>query len=143
MRIWLCDQLLIERPQLDAQLLALSNLLPDLVAKLHALRAPLVLELLRDLPGVARRLLQLRELLPGADVSGMVARAPELLLRTPIDDLSSAVAALVDNLPGVSVGPLVEREPMLLRADVKRLIAEVERLMPVRVVGWMEGGGRA
>jgi hypothetical protein len=38
----------------------------------------------QDLPAVASRLLALRALLPGADVSAMVARAPELLLKTPV-----------------------------------------------------------
>ena len=37
----------IEQAELGERLAALGNLLPDLVAKLHALRAPLVLELLQ------------------------------------------------------------------------------------------------
>jgi hypothetical protein len=40
-------QLDINQEQLDERLLALANLLPDMVAKLHALKAPLVLELLQ------------------------------------------------------------------------------------------------
>jgi hypothetical protein len=236
-RIWLCGQLGVERDQLDARLAELANLLPDMVAKLHALKAPLVLELLQarrpsgdgakgwsepgpggarppsagrrgraarvqprwrsaargaptltppptsqDMPGVAARLLELRSLLPGADVSAIVAQRPELLLRTPVGravkrgskrspmqsaaaggtpprplsptlpppsshpppaaqmaDLRAAVEALARHLPGVAVGPLVAREPLLLRADVAQLLAEVQRLMPVR--GGAQQGG--
>lgn len=130
LRIWLCNQLGIQQDQLDEKLAALANLLPDMVVKLHALRAPLVLELLQDMPGVASRLLRLRALLPGADVSAMVAQVPELLLKTPMPELEAAIASLGENLPGVSIGHLVEREPMLLRADVKQLLSEVGRLMP-------------
>jgi hypothetical protein len=45
------------------------------------------------------------------------------------------VASLARHLPGVSLGPLVEGEPLLLRVDVASLLAEVHRLMPV------SGGG--
>lgn len=47
MVIWLCQEMRLERPALEARVAALANLLPDLAAKLHALRAPLVLELLQ------------------------------------------------------------------------------------------------
>ncbi|KIZ02270.1 hypothetical protein MNEG_5684, partial [Monoraphidium neglectum] len=82
-RIWLCGQLGVDQRELGERLAALGNLLPDMVAKLHALRAPLVLQLLQDTPAVATRLLQLRALLPGADVSAVVAQRPELFLKTP------------------------------------------------------------
>lgn len=134
------------------------------------------------MPGVAERLLRLRTLLPGADVSAMVAQRPELFLKTPVrmrllgvsgcakldfghallsggsrrghasvsmshrpspssctlvqmPQLEASIASLHRHLPGVAVGPLVEREPMLLRANVEALLAEVERLMPVRTPG--------
>lgn len=47
----------------------------------------------QDLPGLAERLLALRALLPGADVSAMAAQAPELLLTTPVRARSCFCAA--------------------------------------------------
>lgn len=173
LKIHLCGQLGVTQDELRAQLEALMSLLPDLANRLHTLRAPLALSLLRDLPGVASRLLQLRELLPGADVSAAAAKCPELLLLTPvrvcvwgggggsthlfrpptcsqahtrkhtthntrtrarpqIERLEAAVARLGEAMPGVAVGPLVEREPAVLRADMAKVLAEARRLMPVR-----------
>ncbi len=40
------------------------------------------------------------------------------------------VARLRERLPGVDVDALVQAEPMLLRADLPRLMAELARLAP-------------
>lgn len=55
--------------------------------------------------------------------------------------LEAAVNGLAEALPGVAVGPLVAREPALLRvADANALLDEARRLMPVRGA---EGRARA
>jgi hypothetical protein len=52
-----------------------------------------------------------------------------------MEALSASVASLGRNLPGVALGPLVEKEPMLLRVDAAKLVAEIRRLMPVSQLG--------
>jgi hypothetical protein len=120
----------IEQDALAERIAALGNLLPDLATKLHALRAPLALRLLQDLPAVAERLLALRRLLPGADVSAMAARAPDLMLAAPLEKLEAAAANLAAHLPGVDTARLCEREPLLLAADIAALLEDARRLAP-------------
>jgi hypothetical protein len=153
--------------QVEEQLADLANLLPDLVQKMERARADVLLELLRDPPATAARLLALRELLPRCNVSALVAGHPKLLLslsvrvwpgvaprvhaRTTatcpshdtlpishdtahvlaqVQEVGAKVAELRERLRGVDVDALIQQEPMLLRADLPRLMSELARLAP-------------
>ena len=73
LRLFLSRELGIEIEHVNAKLLELSALLPDLIIKLENLKASLVLELCQDTEGVAKRMLALREALPDVNVSAMVS----------------------------------------------------------------------
>lgn len=109
----------------------MGNLLPDLVGKMGRARADVLLELLQDPGATAARLMALREVLPRCNVSALVAGHPKLLLGMPVAEVAAKVAELRALLPGhVDVEALLEREPMLLRSDLPRLMSELARLMP-------------
>lgn len=90
----------------------------------------MLLQLLQDQAATAARLMALREILPRANVSALVASAPVLMLSLSPDDVRAKVADLRSRLPSVDVDALVEQEPMILRADLPRVMAELARLMP-------------
>lgn len=56
------------------------------------------------------------------------ARTPLVCRQVP--EIGAKVAELRQRLPGVDVDGLVGQEPMLLRADLPRLMSELARLMP-------------
>ena len=128
--IWVAQQLSITLPQLDERLAELSLLLPTLVAKLDRLEAGLVLHLVADLPAVTQRILDLRQLLPSLDLSALLADSPWLLTQAP-ELVQQQLAGLADALPpSVDIERLVAAEPMLLRADIQAVLADLRRLMP-------------
>lgn len=91
----------------------------------------MLLELLRDPGATAARLVALRELLPRANVSALVAGHPKLLLSLSVEQVAAKLAELRALLgPAVDVEGLIEAEPMLLRADLPRLMSELARLAP-------------
>lgn len=65
---------------------------------IQRLQPSLLAALTSDLQTTSRRLLDLRELLPAANVSALVARRPQLLLQDTAD-VKAAVAALQRLLP--------------------------------------------
>jgi hypothetical protein len=66
--------------QVEIKLAELGNLLPDIAVKMDKARADVLYELLVDTTATAERLLALRELLPGCNVSALMAGHPCLLL---------------------------------------------------------------
>lgn len=57
--------------------------MPDLEAKLPVLKADLVAALCRDLTGIAERIMELGEALPGSNIGVLVANRPGMLLDPP------------------------------------------------------------
>ncbi|KIZ03573.1 hypothetical protein MNEG_4388 [Monoraphidium neglectum] len=79
--------------KMEARLDQLAALLPDIGTRLASLRPQLVAPLVRDLEQLPGRMIALRELLPSANISAVVAAAPQVLLKGE-DELRAAVAAL-------------------------------------------------
>lgn len=93
-RIHCARQLGTDVEHVNAKLEELAALLPDLVSKLENLKADLVLTLVRDTEAVARRMLTLREALPGMNVSGMVAGNLWLLQKPSKESLQRNLQAM-------------------------------------------------
>eukprot|EP00882_Tetradesmus_deserticola_P013619 GHRQ01014459.1.p1 GENE.GHRQ01014459.1~~GHRQ01014459.1.p1 ORF type:complete len:259 (+),score=67.76 GHRQ01014459.1:333-1109(+) len=129
-KIWLAGKMDITVPEVEERLAELANLLPDLVSKMERARADILYELLRDQAATAARLVALCELLPRCNVSALVAGHPRLMLGMSVPEISQKVHELRAKLPGVDVDALISQEPMLLRADLPRLMSELARLMP-------------
>eukprot|EP00879_Flechtneria_rotunda_P017192 GHRR01018006.1.p1 GENE.GHRR01018006.1~~GHRR01018006.1.p1 ORF type:complete len:270 (+),score=77.20 GHRR01018006.1:27-836(+) len=152
-KIWLAEKLQLPQPQVEERLGELGNLLPDLVGKMERARADILYELLKDPTATAQRLLALREVLPRCNVSALVAGYPTLMLGMKvlhccrpcallaadyslwallmqIEEVQQQVRQMRRKLPGVDVDALIAQEPMLLRADLPRLMSELARLLP-------------
>eukprot|EP00878_Enallax_costatus_P004861 GHUV01005115.1.p1 GENE.GHUV01005115.1~~GHUV01005115.1.p1 ORF type:complete len:246 (+),score=62.15 GHUV01005115.1:280-1017(+) len=129
-KIWLAEKMEITVPEVEAKLAELGNLLPDIVGKLDRAKADVLYELLRDSAATAERLMALRDLLPRCNVSALVAGHPRLMLGMTVAEVRQKVQELRRWLPGVDVDALIMQEPMLLRADLPRLMSELARLMP-------------
>eukprot|EP00775_Hariotina_reticulata_P013523 gene13523-13648_t len=117
-------------PEVEVKLAELGNLLPDIAGKMDRARADVLYELLVDTTATAERLLALRELLPGCNVSALMAGHPRLLLSMTVLEVQQKVNNLRQQLPGMDVDALISEEPMLLRADLPRVMSELARLMP-------------
>jgi hypothetical protein len=129
-KIWLAEKMEITVPEVEEQLAELGNLLPDIVGKMDRARADVLYDLLKDPAATAERLLALRELLPRCNVSALVAGHPKLLLGMTIPEVTRKVQELRQLLQGVDVDALIMQEPMLLKADLPRLMSELARLAP-------------
>lgn len=114
----------------DGKLDELAVLLPDMVGKLERMRADLVLQLVADTDGVARKLVALRSVVPTANLSDMFSRNPSLLLEITVEQVQVQVDALRAALPGVDVEKLLDREPLLLRADIRAVLDDIRRILP-------------
>ena len=120
------------------------------VSRTHTLAAPPPHPQPTAAAALAARLVELRDSLPGLDLGAVLAPSPDLLLRlTP----AAAAAALGELRAALGPSPplpaerLVEREPLLLLADLPALLGELRRLLPgqdpaqARAGGWGGGGG--
>ena len=79
--------------QVEHNLQQLLTLLPELRPWLDGLEAGLLAALLMDPPAVQRKLLELKAILPGADVGLLVARQPGVLFED-----AGSVQALLERL---------------------------------------------
>lgn len=121
-----------ELDEVEERLRELSTLVPDLVGKLERMRVDLLVILMADLPGLTLNLIALKELLPGVNVSDLVARWPYLLLECDIrgGGLKARLEEMRRQLPGVRVELLVDQEPMMLKADIESVLQSIKRMVP-------------
>lgn len=129
-RLVLCDRLKLDVEEVDARLAELAVLLPDIAGKLERAQASLLASLLIDLPGLADKLLQLRQMLPRTNASSLVSRFPALVLEYEPSQVQQRLGQLQQQLPGVNLEMLLEKEPMVLRADIPLVLEDIKRLMP-------------
>ena len=115
--------------------------------RLASLPPPLRASVAADPGGVARRVLLLKAALPGADVAGLISRAPALALDPAACAAASAAAptarALLqgglgadsgsggdgdgDGSSSSSVDALIAAQPLLLTEDLEAVVAEIRR----------------
>ncbi len=72
------------------------------------------------LQGLASKLLELKELMPNSNISGLVSRYPALVLQMQPQQVAAQLQHLEEHLPGVDVERLVVDEPGLLRVDITK-----------------------
>ncbi|WIA20357.1 hypothetical protein OEZ85_006188 [Tetradesmus obliquus] len=126
------QQLAIPMADMEQRLEALMLLLPDLAGTIFKLQPGLLAGLTSDLAVTSSRLLALRELLPAANVSRVVAERPQLLLQDS-SEVQQAVEVLQQLLHVERVDKLVEAQPLLLVTPcVEEVLADIRRLLPGR-----------
>ncbi|MEW5314397.1 MAG: hypothetical protein WDW38_005903 [Sanguina aurantia] len=147
----LSERLDMTTPEVAARLEMLAQLIPDLSPKMGYTKTDILLLLITDLPGLAVKLLRLKELLPGLNVSMLVSRVPALLLGWETGVLAARLremrsdepvtpdtqllpprldSCLSTQLPGVNVAMLIDAEPAVLTADLHKVLAHCRRLLP-------------
>jgi len=120
--------------EVEKRLVDLQNLMPDMAPKLPTMKASLVGGLVRDTGAVAQRLLQLKEIFPGGNVSLLGTRCPSLMLtgEEQLEELREKAVRLRQELPAVNIDRLVSEHPNeVLRVDsFLEAIEEAKRLIP-------------
>ncbi|KAK9823776.1 hypothetical protein WJX72_005419 [[Myrmecia] bisecta] len=117
---------------LDRRLRDLITLIPDLGPRVSRMQPKLLARLLQDRANVAEKLLLLRQALPLANLSVLIAGQPDLLLKDP-DWLATQVATVAEmlDIPGREAGSLVERYPRFLDVEaLGEVLEELQRMFP-------------
>ncbi|GAX85448.1 hypothetical protein CEUSTIGMA_g12864.t1 [Chlamydomonas eustigma] len=114
----------------ESRLSQLATLLPDMANKLERMRVDILYSLLQDLEGVSSKLLLLRELMPGVNVSQFVTKWPSIVLECDEDTITRRFQLMREQLPGLRVERLLEEEPLLFKADIPLLLSNIKRVLP-------------
>lgn len=105
----------------------LLTLMPFLQDRLLRMSPKLLAALAADPGLIAARLVELRALLPAADVAAVAGGRPSLLLPPEWERVPAAAAALARRYSEPEVARLVAAEPLLLAEDVEAVLAELQR----------------
>ncbi|KAL6773921.1 hypothetical protein ACKKBG_A23055 [Auxenochlorella protothecoides x Auxenochlorella symbiontica] len=121
----------LEEEEVEQRLGRLTCYLPDLVHKLPRMRAPLVQALVERVDEIPGRVLELRQVLPRANLGRMLADHPGVVLSWSARGLQDAVLRLEALLPGIDVERVIAEFPVYLDVEgVQDAIREAERLLP-------------
>lgn len=125
------DKLHITDEDMELRLQQLRALLPDITNKLSGMRPAIIVGLLQDINELPSRLMGLKAVFPGANVSKMAVREPALVLGFDIQHLEEVAKNLQEMLPGLDVDRLVEENPSMLDIEeLRAAMAEAKRIMP-------------
>ena len=116
-----CTSLVLQR---------LLALLPCLTPRISRLRPELLAGLVTDIGRAAARLIELRGLLPGADVAAVLGQRPLLLLDGEWEQIPAGVAGLRRHFSEEQVARMVAQEPLLLLEDIDQVLRDLQRLLP-------------
>ncbi|CAD7699318.1 unnamed protein product [Ostreobium quekettii] len=134
------EELGMEEDHFQRQLEVMQQLLPGFGPRVATMPPKLIAALVGIAPEVATKLVELKSMLPEADVSSLCLQRPSLLLDADLAALRRDVDRLRRLLPRTDVDALVERHPVVLdvpgfeeaMADVRRMMGEgtdVEELL--------------
>ncbi|KAK9842918.1 hypothetical protein WJX74_004400 [Apatococcus lobatus] len=129
LKLHISEKLDLDLTEVTMRLRDLDLLLPDLVQRLPRLKADLLLKLLSNTEVTGSKLLALKSSLPRADIQNLASRFPMLLTDYSVEELVEKTDELRKHLPGVDLDDLVEREPMVFKADMTKVLADVQRLL--------------
>lgn len=101
--------------------------MPFLQDRLPRMRPKLLAALAADPDRVAARLIQLRSLLPAADVAAVAAVRPSLLLDGEWEGVAERAAALGRHYSEAEVARIVQAEPLLLAEELQGVLEELQR----------------
>lgn len=122
----------ISKEEFDQKLSAVVAVLPGLVAKIGKIKPTMLAALVQDPVAIANKLVQLKAVLPGANIELLVLRDFQLLLETPAEEVAASIARLRELLPSdLDVDRLCEKYPSTLHVDsFAEALDEAKRLMP-------------
>eukprot|EP01025_Chloroclados_australasicus_P047425 TRINITY_DN5306_c0_g1_i2.p2 TRINITY_DN5306_c0_g1~~TRINITY_DN5306_c0_g1_i2.p2 ORF type:complete len:243 (-),score=38.61 TRINITY_DN5306_c0_g1_i2:360-1088(-) len=122
-------ELHISNEELQQRIYLLQTLLPDLGSKVSTMKPSTLAKLLSDPNTVAERLIQLKQILPLANLSKIATSFPEILFQE-MDQLQTE-AECVKQLMGMDdISGLIEQEPRFLDSEgVEEALIELKRLL--------------
>ncbi|EIE20528.1 hypothetical protein COCSUDRAFT_48546 [Coccomyxa subellipsoidea C-169] len=131
-QMFAAKELGMDKDMLSYRLRQLTLLLPDLSGRVASMKPALLADILRDPVAVAERCVGLRDGLPFANVSRLIAGDPALLLEE-VEAVVERVQSLakVLEIDDRHAQELATQEPRFLDVEgVSEVLEEMERLMP-------------
>ncbi|PRW58273.1 ER lumen retaining receptor isoform B [Chlorella sorokiniana] len=119
----------LDYDEFEARLQRLFTLVPFLQERMLRMQPKLLAALAAEPEQLAQRLVELKTLLPQADVAAIVAQRPSLLLDGEWERVPAGVAALAACYSEEEAGRLASAEPLLLVEDLEHVLQELGRLM--------------
>lgn len=116
----------------EDKLQELASIIPDLEGKMDRMKADIVMQLVSDTQAVAQRVLDVHALLPNVNASKLLAQYPHLIFKLELGKLSQQLHLLRKELPGKDIDDLIQREPLMLTANIKYALEELKRLTPAK-----------
>jgi len=124
-------KLKISNEEVEIRLDTLQVLLPDLTSKLSIMHPLTLTRLLDTVDTLPQQLMSLKTAFPGANVSKLAVRAPELVLTMDLELMQIIANQLHELLPNLNVDLLVEENPSMLDVEeLRSAMAEAKRIMP-------------
>ncbi|KAL3145313.1 hypothetical protein ABBQ38_001573 [Trebouxia sp. C0009 RCD-2024] len=94
------------------------------------MKVNIVTQLVNETQAVAQQMLDMRTLMPHFNVSRMMAQHPELIFKLQPDKVSQQLLLLREELAGKDIDDLLQREPLMLTANLKYALQELTRMLP-------------
>lgn len=126
------DKLHQEVSWVEDKLQEVVGIIPDLAGKVDRMKADIVIQLVSDTQAVTQRVMDMRELLPGVNVSKLLSQYPHLILHLEPGRVSRQLNVLRAELPGRDINDLLQREPLMLTANIQFALQELKRLTPAK-----------
>jgi hypothetical protein len=125
------DKLEITNEEVEMRLDNLQALLPDITSRLPIMHPMTLTRLLDTVDTLPQQLMSLKTAFPGANVSKLAVRAPELVLTMDGELMQIIADQLHELLPNLNVDLLVEENPSMLDVEeLRSAMAEAKRIMP-------------
>jgi hypothetical protein len=125
------EKLNISNEEVEIRLDNLTALLPDIAQKLPIMHPVTLTRLLDTVDALPQQLMSLKTAFPGANVSKLAVRAPEMVLTMDAELMQIIADQLHELLPELNVDLLVEENPSMLDVEeLRSAMAEAKRIMP-------------
>eukprot|EP00884_Botryococcus_braunii_P004355 jgi/Botrbrau1/13920/Bobra.136_2s0011.2 len=120
----------LDAASFTSNLKTLMILLPPLDDHILRLKPQIIAELVDNPSNIAVKLVQLRQMLPTADVGHIVSKRPMLLRDDEFDGVPAAIDRLTELFPQADIGKMVEYQPLMLVEDLDKVMEQLRRLLP-------------
>ena len=112
--------------EFEAELTELFIIMPFLHPRLSRIRREVLAHLAYDVNKTASRLIELKTMIPKANIESICSRRPSTLLDRDWEKVPSAVESLALYYDETTIARMVTAEPALLVEDVNKILKELE-----------------
>lgn len=111
----------------EARLADLLVIMPFLHSRLVRMNPELIAGLAKDITKTANRIIELKLMIPGANMEAVCSQRPSLLLDVEWPKVPVALEKLSEHYNAEDIASMVSQEPLLLVEDVNKILKELER----------------